>query len=83
MIELFWEVLLFVGRAINFVLEIMVNVSHLQRFARWITGSDAIAEVPPEPRILPPAAQRALAEAEQRRRDGASFIDKYASLASR
>ena len=82
MIELFCDVLLFVGRVINFVLEIMVNVSHLQRFARWITGSDAIVEVPPEPRILPPAAQRALAEAEQRRRGGASFIDKYTSLAS-
>jgi hypothetical protein len=34
---------------------------------------------PPETKILPPAAQRALAEAEQRQHDGASFIDKYVS----
>ena len=83
MIELFWDVLLPVGRAFNFALNIMVNVSRMQCLTRWITGSDAIVDVPPEPRILPPAAQRALAESEQRRRDGASFIDKYVSLASR
>jgi hypothetical protein len=40
----------------------------MQRFARWMSGSAAVVEVPPDPKILPPAAQRALAEAEQRRR---------------
>jgi hypothetical protein len=83
MTDLFWDVLLLIGRAFNFVLEIVVNVSRMRRLAQWFTGSDAIVDVPPEPRILPPAAQRALAESEQRRRDGASFIDKYVSLASR
>jgi hypothetical protein len=83
MIELFWDVLLFIGRAINFVLDILLTVSRMRRLAQWFTGSDAIVDVPREPRILPPAAQRALAESEQRQHDGASFIDKYASLASR
>jgi hypothetical protein len=83
MIELFRDVLLLIGRAINFVLDILLTVSRMRRLAQWFTGSDAIVDVPPEPRILPPAAQRALAESEQRRRDGASFIDKYVSLASR
>jgi hypothetical protein len=32
------------------------------------TGSDRIVEVPPDPKPLPPAAQRALAEAEERER---------------
>jgi hypothetical protein len=50
----------------------------MQRLARLFTGSDRIIEVPSDPKILPSAAQRALAEAEARH-DGASFIDKYVS----
>jgi hypothetical protein len=57
---------------------IAVAISRMQRLARLFTGSHRIVEVPPEPKVLPPAAQRALAEAEQRH-DGASFIDKYVS----
>jgi hypothetical protein len=83
MIELVWSVLVSIIRAIDFVLDVVVAISRMQQFSRAITGSDAIVDVPAEPRSLPPAAQRALAESEQRRRDGASFIDKYASLASR
>ena len=67
MIEFLWGVLVFIIRAIGFVLDIAVFFSRMHRFARWATGSDAIVEVPPEPKILPPAAQRALDEAEQRR----------------
>jgi hypothetical protein len=75
--------LLLIGKAFNFVLKIVVNASRMQQHAKCITGRDAIVDVQPEPRILPSAAQRALAECDQRRRGGASFIDKYASLASR
>jgi hypothetical protein len=39
----------------------------MRRLARWMTGGDTIAGVPPGRRVLSPAAQRALAEAEQRR----------------
>src|SRR5260370_40572832 len=66
MIESLWNVLVFIVRAINFALDIAVSISQLQRFARWVTGSDEIVEVPAEPKVLSPAAQRALAEAEQR-----------------
>jgi hypothetical protein len=68
MIEFLWGVGVFVIRAIDFVLHVLRFFSHLHRLARWSTGSDAIVEVPPEPRILSPAAQRALDEAERRRK---------------
>ncbi len=76
MIESLVGVLAFIFRAVSFVLGIAVTISRMQRLARLFTGSDAIVEVPPEPKILPSAAQRALAEAEARH-DGASFIGKY------
>jgi len=52
-------------------LETALFVERMQRFARWISGSNAIVAVPPDPKILPPAARRSLAEAEQRCRDKA------------
>jgi hypothetical protein len=66
--EFLWGVPAFILRTINFVLDIAVFFSRMQRFARWVTGSDTIVEVPPDPKPLPPAAQRALDEAEQRRK---------------
>jgi hypothetical protein len=77
MVDWLVGVLAFIFRAVNFVLNIAVSISRMQRLARLFAGSDAIVEVPPEPKVLPSAAQRALAEAEQRRHDGAAFIDKY------
>jgi hypothetical protein len=68
MIEFLWGIVVFIARAINFVLDIAVFFSRMRRLARWATGSDTIVEVPAEPRTLPPAAQRALDEAEQRRK---------------
>ncbi len=76
MVDFLSGVLAFLIGAANFVLEIAVSISRAKRFARWSTGSDQIVDVPADPKTLPPAAQRALAEAEARR-DGASFIDKY------
>jgi len=35
--------------------------------AASLTGSDKLVDVPPEPKVLPPAAQRSLTEAEERR----------------
>jgi hypothetical protein len=64
MFDFLWDVLVFIIRAINFGLDIAVSVSRMQRFARWMTGSAAVVEVPADPKILLPAAQRALAEAE-------------------
>jgi len=77
MLEPLWNFLVFVLRAINFVLDILMTITRLQRLARLATGSDEIVEVPSEPKLLPPAAQRAIAEAEQRRRDDPSSFDKY------
>jgi hypothetical protein len=76
MVDFLASVLAFILRAVNFVLNIAVAISRMQRLARLFTGTDAIVEVPSDPKALPPAAQRALAEAEARH-DGASFIDKY------
>ena len=67
MIEFLWNILVSIIRAIDFALDMAVSVSRMRRFARWVTGSDAIVAVPPDRRVLSPAAQRALAEAEQRR----------------
>jgi hypothetical protein len=76
MVDFLASVLAFILRAVNFVLNIAVAISRMQWLARLFTGTDAIVEVPSDPKALPPAAQRALAEAEARH-DGASFIDKY------
>jgi hypothetical protein len=76
MVDFLASVLAFIFRAVNFVLNIAVAISRMQWLARLFTGTDAIVEVPSDPKALPPAAQRALAEAEARH-DGASFIDKY------
>jgi hypothetical protein len=67
MIDFLSGVLSVIVRAIAFALDIAVSISRMQRLARLVTGSDQIVEVPPDPKGLPPAAQRALAEAEQRR----------------
>jgi hypothetical protein len=76
MVDFLASVLAFILRAVNFVLNIAVAISRMQWLARLFTGTDAIVEVPSDPKALPPAAQPALAEAEARH-DGASFIDKY------
>ena len=68
MIEFLWAVVGFIVRAISLVLDVWVFFSRMHRLARWATGSDAIVEVPPEPKILSPAAQRAVDEAERRRK---------------
>jgi hypothetical protein len=51
-----------------------------------ITGrldTDPEIKVPPDPKILPPAAERALVEAEQRRRNGPAQNDPGAEIADR
>ncbi len=67
MIEFLWGTLVFIVRAVDFALDVAASISWLRQLARLVTGSDAIVEVPPDPKVLPPAARRALAEAEQRR----------------
>jgi hypothetical protein len=61
------SILTVIFRALYAVLEVFVTIDRLQHAARLITGSDRLVEVPPDPRPLSPAAQRALAEAEARR----------------
>jgi hypothetical protein len=68
MFDFLWSVLAFIIRAIDFVLDIVLFVSRMRELARMWTGSDKIVGVPAEAKILTPAAQRALAEAEQRNR---------------
>jgi hypothetical protein len=68
MVEALFKVALFICQAVDFVLDIVATFSRINRLAKVVAGSDALVEVPADPKILPPAAQRALAEAEQRRR---------------
>src|SRR5262249_48439894 len=71
MLDFFWSVLNFIGRAINFALELWISISRLQRFGRFLMTGRAYPEpdikVPPNAKIPTAAAQRALDEAEQRR----------------
>jgi hypothetical protein len=68
MSELLSGVLSFIVRAIIFALDVAVSISEAKRFARWVTGNSALVAVPAELKVLMPAAQRTLAEAEQRHR---------------
>lgn len=77
MIEALAKALIAIFRVVDFILDIAVFFSRTHRLACRATGSDKLIEVPTDPKVLSPAAQRALAEAEARHRDGASFIDKY------
>jgi hypothetical protein len=67
MTDLLCGTVIFLLRAIDFVLEIFVTIDRLKRFARLVTGSDKLVQVPADPKPLPAAARRALAEAEARR----------------
>ncbi|GLR88475.1 hypothetical protein [Bradyrhizobium iriomotense] len=68
MIEIVWGFLVFLVRAVNFALDIAIFIADSQYLARLTTGADKLVEVPPDTKPLPPAAQRALAEAEERER---------------
>jgi hypothetical protein len=72
MIEFLWGVFVAVARTVIFVLDIIVTISDLYHFGRWTTRRDKIVDVPAEPKIISPAARRALDEAEQRRLQAAS-----------
>jgi hypothetical protein len=60
-------------KAMNIVFDIWVSITRLTRSGRHIATSQPDAapqiKVPSDPKILTPAPQRALAEAEQRHRD--------------
>jgi hypothetical protein len=58
--------LIFIVRAVDFVWDTVLFVSNLRKLAGMWTGADKLVAVPAEARILSPAAQRALAEAERR-----------------
>lgn len=53
---------------VDFVFDVSKAIDSTKRLSRQATGSDKIVDVPPDPKPLPPAAQRALAEAEDRER---------------
>jgi hypothetical protein len=53
---------------VDFAFDLSITIDRMKRLSQQATGSDKIVEVPPDPKPLPPAAQRALAEAEQRER---------------
>ncbi len=53
---------------VDFVFDLSIAIDRTKRLSRQATGSDKIVEVPADPKPLPPAAQRALAEAEERER---------------
>ena len=62
----FWSILMFILRAIGFVLDIAKTIDQMLRLACRLTGSDRMVLVPADPKALTPAARRALAEAEAR-----------------
>jgi hypothetical protein len=68
MSDTFGYTLVLILRLLDLTLDIAGWVAEMQGIARWVTDSDEIIEVPPDPKPLPPAAQRALAEADERRR---------------
>ncbi|MBR0793034.1 hypothetical protein JQ631_28505 [Bradyrhizobium manausense] len=51
---------------VDFVFDLSIAIDRTKRLSQQATGSDKIVEVPPDSKPLPPAAQRALAEAEER-----------------
>ena len=53
---------------VDFVFDLSIAIDRTKRLSQQATGSDQIVEVPPDPKPLPPAAQRALAEVEERER---------------
>ena len=53
---------------VDFVFDLSKAIDSTKRLSQLATGSDKIVDVPPDPKPLPPAAQRALAEAEERAR---------------
>jgi hypothetical protein len=69
MVDFLLGTLAFFLRAVGFVLDIARFITDTQRLARLVTGSDKLVAVPPDPKPLPPAAQRALAEADERERN--------------
>ncbi|MDN4986399.1 hypothetical protein KUL72_29170 [Bradyrhizobium arachidis] len=69
---------------VDFVFDLSITIDRTKRLSQQATGSDKIVEVPPDPKPLPPAAQRALAEAEERERarEAAAQAAKGADQAS-
>ncbi|WP_035685114.1 hypothetical protein [Bradyrhizobium sp. Cp5.3] len=64
---------------IKVVLDLLISIDRTKRLTQAATGSDEIIDVPPDPKPLPPAAQRALAEAEERESARQSSQDHAAS----
>jgi hypothetical protein len=53
---------------VDVVFDVSEAIDSTKRLSQQATGSDKIVDVPADPKPLPPAAQRALAEAEERER---------------
>jgi len=53
---------------VDVVWDLWTAIDRTKRLSRQVTGCDKIIDVPVDPEPLPPAAQRALAEAEERER---------------
>ena len=85
MLDFLWGILVFVVRAIDFVLDIAVMFSRMGRLARTSTGQPPteLPDIKLPLNIPTPAAARALAEAEQRHRDDPKFFDKYGSASQK
>jgi hypothetical protein len=68
MYDIVVKMLAFILRVVNFALEVTRMFTDARGLAVIVTGSDKIVDVPTDPKPLPPAAQRALREAEERER---------------
>ena len=67
LVEIIWGFILLVFRGIAELLDFVFFPNNAKRLASQVTGSDKLVDVPADPKVLPPAAERALTEAEQRR----------------
>jgi hypothetical protein len=79
MLDFLWGALLLIVWVIDFILGLMVSISRLRfllGFGEWPADSAMEAAKRARLKILSPAAQRALDEAEQRRRDKRAASDR-------
>ena len=60
LVEIIWGFILLVFRGIAELLDALFFNNDAKRLAAQATGSDKLVEVPTDPKVLPPAAERAL-----------------------
>ena len=50
MFDFLLSAIIFIGRAVNFILDLVLTYTRLRRVAELVTGADRIIAVPPDPK---------------------------------